>query len=145
MPCFSKIAGEAVGVIGEVFEPHGAILEKGDRFPVALHRHHDVEAGCAHFPDRLLKGGVDRLDDGAREAEIAHQFDERLEAPQVFRRVVAGELGQQDRRRLALDEAVDDWRGTSGCRATSSIIVRSTSSTALGPSSTIRRVAAIAL
>ena len=37
---------------------------------------------------------VHRLDDGAGIAEIAHQFAERLQPPQVFRRVVAGKLGQ---------------------------------------------------
>ena len=43
----------------------------------------------------------------AGEAEIAHQLDELLEAAQIVVGVVAGEFGEEDRLRLALDEAVD--------------------------------------
>src|SRR5262249_40461165 len=95
------------GVVGEVFETDRAILKKRNRLPVAFHRHHDVETLRADLPYRLLEGRVDGLDNGAREAEIAYQFDQRLEAPQIVRWVVAGELGQQQRRRLALHETVD--------------------------------------
>ena len=41
--------GQPLGVFGEVFEAHRAIFEKRDRFAVALHRHHDVEALRAHL------------------------------------------------------------------------------------------------
>ena len=41
------------------------------------------------------------------EAEIAHQFDELFQAAQIVVPVVAGEFGQQDRIRLAPDEAID--------------------------------------
>ena len=58
--------------------------------------------------DRALEGRVGRLDDGAGEAEIAHQLDELPEAAQVVVGVVAGELDEQHRVRLAADEAVDD-------------------------------------
>ena len=92
-------AGQAVGVVGEIFEPHRAVFEKRDRLSVALHRHHDVEALRADLPDRLLEGGVGRLDDAVGKAEIAHQFDQRLEAPQIVGGVVAGEFGQQRSRR----------------------------------------------
>ena len=42
---------EAVGVLGEVLERHRAVLDEGHRLAVALHRHHDVEARLAHFPE----------------------------------------------------------------------------------------------
>ncbi len=101
-------AGQTVGVIGEVFELHRAVFEKRDRLSVALHRHHDVEALRAHLPDRLLKGGVGRLDDAVGKTEIAHQLDQRLQAPDIVCRIVAGKFGQQDRGRLALHKPVDD-------------------------------------
>ena len=41
------------------------------------------------------------------EAEIAHQFDELSQAPQIVVGVVAGELGQQDRVGFASDKAID--------------------------------------
>ncbi len=100
--------GQAVGVFGQIVEPHRAILDERDRLPVALHRHHDVEAFLAHVPHRALEGGVGRLDDGAGEAEIAHQFDELLEAAQIVVGVLAGEFAEEDRVGLAPDKALDD-------------------------------------
>ena len=67
--------GQSIGVVGKVFEPHRAVFEKRDRFAVALHRHHDVEALRAHLPDCRLKRRVDRLDDRVGKAKIAHQLD----------------------------------------------------------------------
>ena len=66
--------GQPLGVVGEVFEAHRAVFEERDRFTVALHRHHDVEALRAHFPDRGLKGRVGGFDDGGGKPEIAHQL-----------------------------------------------------------------------
>ena len=36
------------GVVGEVLQVDRAVLDEGDRFAVALHRHHDVQPGLAH-------------------------------------------------------------------------------------------------
>ncbi len=99
--------GEPRRVIREVVERHGAVLDEGDRLPVPLHRHHDVEAFLAHVPHRLLEGGVGGLDHGAGEAEIAHQLDQLHQPPPDVVGVLAGEFDEQQRRRLALDEAVD--------------------------------------
>ena len=108
MPCLWNTCVQPVGVLGEVFEPHGAILDEGDRLPVALHRHHDVEARARRTSHTALwKAGIGRLDDGVGKAEIAHQLDELLQAPQIVFAVVAGEFDEQDRLGRALDEAVD--------------------------------------
>ena len=61
-------------VVGEVGERHGAVLDEGDRLRVALHRHHDVEAGFAHLRDARLERGVGRAHDRAGIAEIAHRL-----------------------------------------------------------------------
>ena len=57
---------------------------------------------------RTRCGGIGRLDDAARESQIAHQLDELAEAPEIVLGVVAGELGEEEGGRLAADEAVDD-------------------------------------
>ena len=40
------------GVVGEMRQRHGAVLDEGDRLALLLHRHHDVEAGGAEIGDR---------------------------------------------------------------------------------------------
>ena len=35
VPCFSKICGQPVGEFGEMLQRHGAILDEGDRLPLA--------------------------------------------------------------------------------------------------------------
>ena len=100
-------AGEAIGVVGEVVERHRAVLDEGDRLSVALHRHHDVEPGLAHFPDGLLERGVERLDHRAGVAEVGHQLDEAAEPPLLGVRVLACELDEEEGVGLAPDEALD--------------------------------------
>ena len=95
---------DRIGVVGEMLERDGAILDEGDRLPVALHRHHDVEAGLAHLPDRLLPGRLDHLDYRIREAVIGHALVEPLEVPLELGEIVAGELDQQQAVRLALGD-----------------------------------------
>ena len=46
---------EALRVLREMLQRHRAVLDEGHRLAVALHRHHDVEAGLAHFPDVALR------------------------------------------------------------------------------------------
>ena len=43
---------EPLGIVGEMRQRHRAILDKGDRLALLLHRHHDVEAGGAEIGDR---------------------------------------------------------------------------------------------
>jgi hypothetical protein len=76
VPCFVKTCVRRSVYSGEMLERHRAVLDERDRFPVAFHRHHDVEARLAHFPDVALERGVGDLDDAARKAEIAHELDE---------------------------------------------------------------------
>ncbi len=115
---FFEDPGQAVGIFGEVFEADRAVFEKRDRLPVALHRHHDVEARRAHLPDRLLEGRVGRLDDGAGETEIAHQFDQAPSAAAGFpagrRRRIRSTAAPPAR----LAQSARPPGGTSGCRAT---------------------------
>ena len=100
--------GEPVGVVGEMRERHGAVLDEGDRLRRALHRHHDVEPGGAQRGDRRLRAGVQHLDHAAilragtveAVAEIAHHLDEATQTPAVLG-VALGELDQQQRRRRA--------------------------------------------
>ena len=42
---------QPLGVVGEVVQIDRAVLDERHRFAVALHRHHDVEAGLAHRGD----------------------------------------------------------------------------------------------
>ena len=72
--------GDRLGVVGEVVERHGAVLDEADRLGVALGRHHDVEAGLAHLPDGALSRRVGHLDDGVGEAVVGHAGVEAFEA-----------------------------------------------------------------
>ena len=102
---FLENRGEPVGIVGEMIERHRAILDEGNRFALLLHRHHDVEAGGAHFGDRGLQLGIEHLDHAAllcarlvpADAKIADQFDESHQAADVFVPVVFGEFDEQDR------------------------------------------------
>ena len=67
--------GERVGVVGQVLERNGAVLDEAHRFAVAFEAHHDVEGGLAHLPDLLLGDRVGHLDHASGRAEIAHQGD----------------------------------------------------------------------
>ena len=123
---------QAVGVLGEMLERHRAVLDEGHRLAVALHRHHDVEAGLAHLPDVLLLLRVGDLDHAAGQAEVGHQLHQVLQLA-CGAMLVAGELDQQDRVGLALDERVRPSSRNAAMSRARSIIVRSTSSTADGP------------
>ncbi len=90
-----------VGVVGEVLERHRAILNERDRLGVALHRHHDVEAGFAHLPDRFLAGRLVDLDHRVGMAVIGHTGVEALEVPLEFGEILARELREQQTVRRA--------------------------------------------
>jgi hypothetical protein len=85
-----------------VLERHRAILDEGDRLPVPLHRHHDIQAGLPDIPDCPLQIGLGDLDDAARQAEIGHELDQVLQSPGAL----IGEFHQQDRVGVAADERV---------------------------------------
>ena len=130
--------GQAVGVVGQVVQRDGAVLDEGDRFAVALHGHHDVEAGLAHLPDRLLERPGRPPRPRRREAELAHQLAQLLAAwRSCCATLLAGELDQQQRLRRALGRSSPTVARKSGISRDSSIMVRSTSSTAVGSSVTM--------
>ena len=111
-------AREALGVLGEMLERHCAVLDEGNRLAVAFHRHHDVEPGLAHFPNLLLQLLVGDLHYAAGLAEVGHELHEILQPADAL----VGELDEQDRVRVALDESVDRLlergsraRGRSSC------------------------------
>ncbi len=104
-------------VVGEMLERHGAVLDERHGFPVALHRHHDVEARFADLPDVALPRRVRDLDDAARQPEVAHELAQTRELRKLRRLLVAGELDEQDRIGLAADRLVHRRRGTRRCRA----------------------------
>ena len=98
---------EPFGVVGKVLEIDGAVLDERHRLPVALHRHHDVEAGLAHRGDIGLERGVARAHHRVRIAEFAHQFFKFVELCRERRILVAVELHDEQRIRLADQHAVD--------------------------------------
>ena len=107
VPWRAKMGVEAPGVVGEVLEPHRAVLDERHRLPVALHRHHDVEAGLAHLPHRALERGLHRLDHRAGKAEVAHQLDEPREPGEEGVAVLARELHQKQGIGRASHEPLD--------------------------------------
>ena len=145
--------GEPRGVVGQMLERHRAVLDERDRFALLLHRHHDVEAGGAHLGDRGLQPGIEHLDHAApcraglvpAEAEIAHQLaraasggaGSRPGPPRRTRR--AGSPPGSPRTNASIV-----GRNIAMSRASPSM-VRSTSSTAIGPSLTMCCAASIAL
>ena len=73
--------GQPVDVVGEMLERHRAVLDERHRLAVALHAHHDVEAGLAHVPQRLLRARLrSSRTTAAGQAEVAHQLGEARRA-----------------------------------------------------------------
>ena len=99
--------GQAPCVFRQMLQRHGAVLDEGHGFSVALHRHHDVEPGLAHFPQLGLRPGLGHLDDAFGQAEIAHQLDQALQVAQLRLALLARELDQQDGLGLADQGALD--------------------------------------
>ena len=87
--------GEPCGVVGQMLERHRTVLDEGNRFAVAFHRHHDVQAGLANLPERLLTRLIGELPDRAGQSEIGHQLHQtgELQAQLIGR--VARKLDQQ--------------------------------------------------
>ncbi len=100
--------GQAVGVVCQVLQRHRAVLDERHRLPVALHRHHDVQAGAADLGDLRLEGRVLGAHHGVWEAEVAHHGVEVVEPPQQGVALLAGELDHQQGLGLALHESLDD-------------------------------------
>ena len=137
--------GEPRGVVGEMLERHRAVLDEGDRLSLLLHRHHDVEAGGAHLGDRGLQLR-DRAPRPRRPTSrrCLSQAKPRSPISSCEPLQPAHVLVRRPRRtRPAASPPARRARtppasgGTWRCRAASSIMVRSTSSTAIGSSLTM--------
>jgi hypothetical protein len=100
---------EALGVVGEIVEVDGAVLDEGDRLAGALLRHHDVEPGLAHLGDVGLEARIDRAHHGAGMADVAHQLVEPVEVldQRVAVFIAAVELDEQQAFGLAQQHALD--------------------------------------
>ena len=111
VPCLREHLGEPLGVLGEVLERHRAVLDERDRLPVALHRHHDVEAGLAHLPERALERRrpcISTTASGKPRSPISST--RRCTPAACGSRVVAGELDQQDRSGSPFTKRLDHRR-----------------------------------
>jgi hypothetical protein len=118
-------------VFGQVLERHRAVLDEGDRLAVALHRHHDVEAGLADLPECLLLLWRRSSRPRCRAAEVGHQLDQALQA----RSSGLASSPANSTSRIASGwpiRAASITGRKAGLSRARSIIVRSTSSTALG-------------
>ena len=137
--------GQLRGVLGQVLERHRAVLDEGHRLPVALHRHHDVEPRLAHVPERLLPR--------RRRGPRPRRRGSRGRPCSSARRFTPSACGCHRRRRRTPPAGSRRARPsgtrsrsarTPGCARARSSIVRSTSSTAQGPSFTMCCAASIA-
>ena len=104
-----------------MFQRHRAILDESSP---ACHRpeaHHDVEPGLAHFPQVLLWRVVGHLHHGTGQASVPIRSTNCESLRLQCIAVIAGELHQQDRVRLAHQRRADRRReGRVGQRARSS-------------------------
>ena len=100
--------GQAIGVFRKMLQRHRAVFDKGHRFAVTFHRHHDVQAGLAYFPEFTLYRRINHLDHAAGQAAIGHQFNQFFQPADLFIAIVPGKLHQQNGRRLAFDALIDD-------------------------------------
>ncbi len=57
-----ETGGQALGIFGQVLQRHGAVLDKGDRLGLVLHRHHDVQARGAQIGDGGLQAQLIDID-----------------------------------------------------------------------------------
>ncbi len=105
--------GQAARVFRQMFERHRAIFDEGDRLAVALHAHHDVQAGFTDFPQRFLFVRGRHLDDRIGQAQIGHELSKLFERRELLGTVLAREFHQQDRLRLA-DQRLLDHRPEGG-------------------------------
>ena len=91
-----KDLGERVGVVGQVLQRHRAVLDKADRFAIALEAHHDVQARFAHLPQRFLLRVLRHVHHTVGQSQIAHQRGQLLQLGHHRSLAVAAKLHQQN-------------------------------------------------
>ena len=104
---FLKYLGQASRVFSKVRQRHRAVFDKTNRFAVALHRHHDIEAGLAHFPNRLLQIGIGDFHHTARKSQVSHELHQLLQFGDLCRVILAGEFNEQHTIGLTLQKRVN--------------------------------------
>ena len=134
VPCLREHLGQRVGVFGEVLQRHRAVLDEADRLAVALEAHHDVEAGLAHLPQALLRRVVGHLAPrcpAARGRPSARPARFELAAAA---RCLSSPANSTSRIASGMPISAASIAGRkAGLASARSIMVRSTSSTAVGP------------
>ena len=143
---------EPLGVVGEMRQRHRAILDEGDRLALLLHRHHDVEAGGAKIGDAGLRAGstISTTPPHLRCGLFQPKPRSAINSPscfsfaRIFGLIFLGELDDQQRVGIAAHGGVDHRAWNIAMSRPSAIMVRSTSSTAMGRSFTRCWAASIA-
>ena len=105
-----KHLGERGGVLGQMFQGHGAVFDKAHRFAIALEAHHDVQAGLAHFPEVFLRRFVHQGHHAVGQAQARHAVLQVLHERQQRGLVLAMEFNQQNGLRLARQSAAHGGR-----------------------------------
>ena len=67
---FLEYRRKPLRVVGEMFQRYAAILDEAHRLAIALHAHHDIEAGFAHVPQGFLPMGIGEFDKRIRQPKI---------------------------------------------------------------------------
>ena len=83
-PVSGEDIGQPSGILGKIRQFDGTVFYKRNRFPLVLHRHHDVETGFSKLRNGALQAGIGHSVDsapifsGARpgKAQIAHHVFE---------------------------------------------------------------------
>ena len=89
---FAEDIGQAAREISQMFQRDSAIFNKGNRFALTPHRHHDIQPLGSHPPDAGLELWVFGFDHPAfgfariipMKAQIGHQFPQGGQAAAVF-------------------------------------------------------------
>ena len=89
------------GVIGQIIQTDGAIFNEGNRFPIALHGHHDIEASFTHLSNRGLKARISGAHHLAGMAQIRHHFIQPRQIAQQRAIFLAVEFHNQQAIRFA--------------------------------------------
>ena len=105
-----KHFGECGGVLGQVFQGHGAVFDEAHRFAIALEAHHDVQARFAHLPEAFLRRLIHQGHHTVGQAQARHAVLQVLHERQQQGLVLAVKFHQQNGLRLADQSAAHGRR-----------------------------------
>ena len=95
------------GVIRQIIQTDRAIFNEGNRFPIALHGHHDIEASFTHLSNRCLKACISGAHHLAGMAQIRHHFIKPGQIPHQRAIFLAVEFHNQQAIRFANQHLVN--------------------------------------